>query len=228
MTTTICCNNKCKAHTKNGTKSTNNSKTCTNMQQTYQTNDKNMKKDKNNMLYKQMQNHIHKYQKHLQTIVKHVQKMQHTYQTNEQKHQHMTNTICCNNTCKKHTKMSKTNNRKTCTTNATHIPNKLQKHQKCQKQYGVETNSKHIQTMSNNVQTIIKHVQQMQQTYQTNDKNNTNKTKQYVLITNAKYKQKMSNPNANNSKTCTTNATNIPNKSQTHQHMTKTICCTNK
>ena len=77
------------------------------------------------MLYKQMQNHIHKYQKHLQTIVKHVQKMQHTYQTNEQKHQNMTNTICCNNTCKKkHTKMSKTNNRKTCTTNATNIPNK--------------------------------------------------------------------------------------------------------
>ena len=99
-------------------KNTHNSKTCTKMQQTYQTNDKNMKKtticctNKCKITYTNIKTH-------LQTIVKHVQKMQHTYQTNEQKHQNMTNTICCNNTCKKNI-------------------------QKCQKQQTIET---HVQQM---------------------------------------------------------------------------------
>ena len=42
-------------YTTNAKRSTHNSKTCTNMQLTYQTNNKNIKNCKNNMLYKQMQ-----------------------------------------------------------------------------------------------------------------------------------------------------------------------------
>ena len=73
------------------------------MQQTYQTNDKHIKNDKNNMLYKQMQKSYRKCQQ-IYTIVKHVQKMQHTQQTNDKHIKKQQQTICCTNKCKNLTK----------------------------------------------------------------------------------------------------------------------------
>ena len=80
-----------------------------------------------------------------------------------------TKTICCNNKCK-NTKCQKYTKNKTCTTNATNITNhKIIK--TWQKQYVVQTNAKNTyKNMSKQIQTILKHVQTMKQTYQTNDK----------------------------------------------------------
>ena len=72
------------------------------MQHTYQTNDKHIKHNKNNMLYKQMQK-SYKTCENIQTIVTHVQtcnkhsKHKTKTSTNEKR------TICCTNRCKKHT-----------------------------------------------------------------------------------------------------------------------------
>ena len=63
---------------------------------------------------------------------------------------------------------------------------------------------------------------QMQQTYETNDKN-IKTWQKYVVIANAENIQQMSKKQStNNKKTCTQKLTNIPNKWQTHQNMSKT------
>ena len=81
--------------------------------------------------------------------------------------------------------------------------------------------------MLKQLHTIVNHVQQMQQTYKTNDKHIKMK-KQYVVQTHAKSTQTMSN----NLQTIAKHVQQIQQTYQTNdkniQKMTKTICCTNK
>ena len=70
------------------------------------------------------------------------------------------------------------------------------------KQYVVITNAKNIQQMSTNLQTIVTHIQHMQQTHKTNDTHQ-NKSKNNMLY---KQMQKAFNKcekSSNNSKTYT-------------------------
>ena len=80
--------------------------------------------------------------------------------------------------------------------------------------------------MLRNLQTIVKRVQQMQQTYPTNDKHFKNVSKkQFVVITHAKNIQTNVKKSANNSKhiykTCNKHTKQMTKTSK----MTKTICC---